>query len=225
MVLFNMAILVLVTINLKRKHTSSDMRIRKIARITFSLSLLVGSVWAFGALLAFVDSLVLQYIFAVLVSLQGFLIFVSNILTAPTFYKAVQSSLSITGSIRRNSSLRSMTTDGAGRENWGPASISRRATQTSIVLAGLLHRLSLKGTEEVQPEPSRPQTTSDSVQFHERNIFALSTMSSSFIVPRNSPEQEASSVLDDIQTKRQATINRVEVIGAEESVYQVHGVV
>ena len=111
-VTFNTSILVLVSFSLTTKKSStSEMPVLKILRIIFSLSVLVGAAWVFGALLPFVNSIVLQYAFAVLVSLQGFMLFVANILTAPSFRTAVRERFASVALVSRTTS-RSLSTSG-----------------------------------------------------------------------------------------------------------------
>ena len=83
MLVFNLVTVLVVTKNLHDKlSVSADYSKLKMVRIVGSLSLLVGITWILGALLSFIDSLVLQYAFAIFNSLQGFLIFYVNILTS-----------------------------------------------------------------------------------------------------------------------------------------------
>ena len=83
MLVFNLVIVLVVTKSLHGKLSlAAHYSKLKLLRIIGSLSLLVGITWIVGALLSFVDSLVLQYAFAILNSLQGFLIFYVNILTS-----------------------------------------------------------------------------------------------------------------------------------------------
>ena len=83
MLVFNLVTVLVVTKSLHSKLSlAAHYSKLKLLRIIGSLSLLVGITWIVGALLSFVDSLVLQYAFAILNSLQGFLIFYVNILTS-----------------------------------------------------------------------------------------------------------------------------------------------
>ena len=94
MLLFNLVTVFIVTRSLHSKlNVSPDYSKVKLVRIIASLSLLVGATWSIGALLSFVDSIVLQYAFAILNSLQGFLIFFVNILTSNEIRARIQKSL------------------------------------------------------------------------------------------------------------------------------------
>ena len=97
MVVCNSSILVVVSVSLSRDaNVLRKITLLKIIRIIFSLSLVVGTTWILGALLPFVNSIALQYAFALLVSTQGFMIFVVNIVMAPEVMDRVRNSLSAT---------------------------------------------------------------------------------------------------------------------------------
>ena len=94
MLLFNLVTVFIVTRSLHSKlSVSPDYSNVKLVRIIASLSLLVGATWSIGALLSFVDSIGLQYAFAILNSLQGFLIFFVNILTSNDIRARIQTSM------------------------------------------------------------------------------------------------------------------------------------
>ena len=94
MLLFNLVTVFIVARSLHSKlSVSPDYTKVKLVRIIASLSLLVGATWSTGALLSFIDSVILQYAFAILNSLQGFLIFFVNILTSNEIRARIETSM------------------------------------------------------------------------------------------------------------------------------------
>ena len=115
MLLFNLVTVFIVTRSLHSKlSVSPDYSNVKLVRIIASLSLLVGATWSIGALLSFVDSIILQYAFAILNSLQGFLIFFVNILTSTEIRGRIQTSMKSTSQAFRSSTAVTTTTSVSG---------------------------------------------------------------------------------------------------------------
>ena len=133
MLLFNLVTLFIVTRNLHSKlNVSPDYSKVKLVRIIASLSLLVGATWSIGALLSFVDSIELQYAFAILNSLQGFLIFFVNILTSNEIRARIQESLkSRVPSFRSPTAVTTTTTTSVSGTATNPNSTARTSRRIS----------------------------------------------------------------------------------------------
>ena len=80
--LFNLSMVLYIICSLSRrkknfgKGNTQKKEIYQLLRIMISLSFLLGITWLFGVLVVLVDSLAVQYIFAILNTIQGFLIFI-----------------------------------------------------------------------------------------------------------------------------------------------------
>ena len=135
MLLFNLVTVFIVTRSLHSKlSVSPDYSMVKLVRIIASLSLLVGATWSIGALLSFVDSVILQYAFAILNSLQGFLIFFVNILTSNEIRARIETSV--------KSSLQ-------------PSGFSTAATSTASVSGAVISPRPAAKTPEIITSQSR----------------------------------------------------------------------
>ena len=133
MLLFNLLVLAVVTRSLHSKlGASPDFTLLNLMRIVVSLSLLVGATWVIGALLSFVDSLVLQYAFAIVNSLQGFMIFCANVLTSRDIRAKISESFNSTFIKSTSASSNSATASTLPSENFESTPLTRTSTRMSV---------------------------------------------------------------------------------------------
>ena len=86
--LYNTTILVIILNSLRKRSknvktaSKTNSGTMYLLRVVVSLSMLLGLTWVFGILIVLVDNIVLQYIFAILNTFQGFLIFILHTVRA-----------------------------------------------------------------------------------------------------------------------------------------------
>ena len=137
--LFNLSMVLYIICSLSRrkkwgKGNSEKKQIYQLLRITVSLSVLLGITWLFGILVVLVDSLTFQYIFAILNTIQGFLIFIFHTIGSVEVRKEWSNTVN---NIRRKrtTSLNFMSTEKTGTAKSGTSRKRPNDLDKSALLA------------------------------------------------------------------------------------------
>ena len=126
--LYNLTILALILHSLGKREKVANNKgsdgLLYLVRVVVSLSMLLGLTWVFGILVVLVEHIAMQYIFAILNTFQGFLIFILHTARAKEVHAEWSSALSTINEKRRALSASSLPKD-SGKARLGQQQVKR----------------------------------------------------------------------------------------------------